>query len=213
MPDGFLIVQDASLIVAAFDAVQIAEGWAEPLRDLRNELSFIEPTKYRGMGRAPLEPYLGLIIERHRRERGEDVSNLTARKRFAEFVGEDNGPLIPDLETSRELISLLDKPALWEIIGVSQESLEPTANTLGFDLGWWGSEFYSLIADCAVAPAWHGPPLERLRELAQHLSSLNENVLFPGAANALEFLSYYEGQDWAETDNFVPVRIDQVTSA
>jgi hypothetical protein len=192
--------------------VQIAEGLAEPLRDLRNELSFIEPTKYRGMGRAPLEPYLGSIIERHRRERGEDVSNPTARKRFAEFVGEDNGPLIPDLETSRELISLLDKPALWEIIGVSQESLEPTANALGFDLGWWGSEFYSLIADCAVAPAWHGPPLERLRELAQHLSNLNENVLFPGAANALEFLSYYEGQDWAETDNFVPARIDQVTS-
>ncbi len=156
MPDGFLIVQNASLIVAAFDAAQIDEGWAEPLRDLRNELSFLDPTKYRGMGRAPLEPYLGSIIERHRRERGEDVSNLTARKRFAEFVGEDNGPLIPDLETSRELISLLDKPALWEIIGVSQESLEPTANTLGFDLGWWGSEFYSLIADCAVAPSHRG---------------------------------------------------------
>ncbi len=211
MPDGFLIVQDASLIVAAFDAVQIAGGLAEPLRDLRNELSFIEPTKYRGMGRAPLEPYLGSIIERLR-ERGEDVSNLTARKRFAEFVGEDNGPLIPDLETGRKLISLLDKSALWEIIGVSQESLEPTANTLGFDLGWWGSEFYSLIADCAVAPHWHGPPFERLRELAQHLRSLNENVLFPGAANALEFLSYYEGQDWAETDNFVPVRIEGVIS-
>jgi len=213
MPDGFLIVEDASVIVAAFDAAQIAEGWAKPLRDLRNELRFIDPTKYRGMGRSPLEPYLGTIIERHRRERGEDVSNLKARKRFAELVGADNGPLIPDLETSRNLLPLLDKPDLWEIIGVSQASLEPTAKTLGFDLGWWGSEFYSVIADCAVAPAWHGPPLERLRELARHLGSLNGNVLFPGAVNALEFLSYYERQDWAETDNFVPVRIEEVTPA
>ena len=43
--------------------------------------------------------------------------------------------------------------------------------------------------------------------------SLNGNVLFPGAVNALEFLSYYERQDWAETDNFVPVRIEEVTPA
>jgi hypothetical protein len=213
MPDGFLIVQDASVIVAAFDSAQIAEGLAEPLRDLRTQFRFIDPTKYRGMGRIPLEPYLGAVIERFRRERGEDVSNLKARKRFAELVGQDNGPLIPDLETSRELLALLDKADVWEIIGVSQESLKPTARTLGFDLGWWGGEFYSLIADCVVAPAWHGPPLERLRELAQHLSSLNGNVLFPGAANASEFLSYYEGQDWAETDNFVPVRIEDVGSA
>jgi hypothetical protein len=213
VPDGFLIVQAASRIVGAFDAAQIAAGLAEPLRDLRNELRFIDPAKYRGMGRTPLEPYLGSIIERHRRERGEDVSNLRARKRFAELVGEDNGPLIPDLETGRALLPLLDKPDVWEIIAVSQESLDPTAKTLGFDLGWWGSEFYSLIADCAVAPAWHGPPLERLRELAQKLSGLNESVLFPDPQAALEFLSYYERQDWAETDNFVAVRIEEVTAA
>ena len=213
VPEGFLIVHDATPMVAAFDAAQIAAGLRGPLRDLRNELRFIDPTKYRGMSRAPLEPYLGPIIERHRRERGEDVSNLNARKRFAELVGADNGPLIPDLETSHELLSRLDKPDLWEIIGIAQGALDPTSNTLGFDLGWWGGEFYSLIADCAVAPAWHGPPLERLHEVAQHLSSLNEHVLFRGAADALEFLSYYEGQVWAETDNFVPVRIEEVLPA
>jgi hypothetical protein len=37
-------------------------------------------------------------------------------------------------------------------------------------------------------------------------------VVFPGAANTLEFLTYHEGQDWAETDNFVPVRIEEVIS-
>jgi len=46
-----------SLIVAAFDAPQIAEGWAEPLRDLRDELSFIGPTKYREFGAHEAMPF------------------------------------------------------------------------------------------------------------------------------------------------------------
>ena len=90
---------------------------------------------------------------------------MAARQRQYELCG-DKGPLINDLRIAQELIALVEDAAGWEIITVSKDLSNRTPLTLGFDLGWWGDDFYSLISDCVVAPKWHGPDLSGLTDLA-----------------------------------------------
>jgi hypothetical protein len=215
--EGYLIVYRAAEFSARFQARAAAEGFQRDAAAFRDAVGFVDIRKYRGMGRDPLLPYPDPYVEGVLRRRGHDVdSNSAAAKRFRELLG-DHGPLIPQLEVAQELFVLIDDRAAWELIGVSRKDLRLTPRTLGFDLGWWGEEFYSLISDCIVAPKWHGADPDRLSELAEQLRGLNAHVLFETPAAAQQFRSYYVQQDWAEDEDgdspFVPIRIEEAPAA
>ena len=215
--EGYLIVCRGAEFVSRFQARAAAEGFKQDVAALREAVKFVDARKYRGMGRDPLLPYPEPYVEGVLRRRGQDVdSNSAAAKRFRKLLG-DNGPLIPQLEVAQELFALVDDRAAWELIGVSRMDLGVTLQTLGFDLGWWGEEFYSLISDCIVAPKWHGPDPDRLSDLAEVLRELNSNVLFETPADAEQFRRYYVLQDWAEDEDgdspYIPIRIEEVPTA
>jgi hypothetical protein len=35
---------------------------------------------------------------------------------------------------------------------------ESNDNILGYDVGYWAGDHYSIIADTIITPTWHGPP-------------------------------------------------------
>lgn len=219
---GYLIVMRAEAMLRIYAQTPFARAAAEVLQQLQGALGFLDPIAYRGMGRRPLDPYPTLdpaIIEAFRASGLDMDSNRAARTRLCEIVGDDvpeeyEERLVSTLDEARDVSALLDTPADWEIIHVAVAPLAPSERTLGYDLGWWGGEFYSLIGDCAVDPTWHPPDPNNLHELASQLRVLNPHLLFDSPEDALAFKRYYKTKPWAETedaeDAFKVARVDAV---
>ena len=166
-------------------------------------------TLYRGISRFPLMPLPSTdpAILKSFTDTGCDVhTNFDARLRFFELVGDDiaesdfDGDLLPDLDAAREVFSLLESPDDYEIIRLVRESFLDDVDCLGFDVGYWGGDHYSIICDSAVRPTWHPPRPESFEELAGQLTRINEHFLFGSPDAAASFRSWYLTQDWAETE-------------
>jgi hypothetical protein len=219
---GYLIVMRASAMLRDYSQGRVAREHPELLQQLREALGFLDPAAYRGMGRWPLDPYPSLNPATIDAFRGSGIdmdSDRAARIRFWELVGEERPDdyeerLLSTPDEAREVWGLLDTPSDWEILHVAVAPLERTERTLGYDLGWWGGEFYSLISDCAIAPTWHPPDPDDFGELAGRLRLLNQHVLFETPEDALGFKSYYKTKPWAEAEDyegaFRVARIDRV---
>ncbi|HSW54059.1 MAG TPA: hypothetical protein VLH59_03140 [Ignavibacteriaceae bacterium] len=102
----------------------------------------------------------------------------------------------------------------YDVILIRKESFEINNNLLGFDIGYWGGDHFSLIADTIITPTWHGPPEEDYLELSENFKSLNENLLFRTAEEGEKFKQYYKSKTWAETESyegeFCIIQVDKV---
>lgn len=168
------------------------------------------------MSRLPLTPLPSLDMELNEAFAlaGLDMeTDSFPRRRFRELVPDDDAvlesvdQLIPTLETAQLIHAALEAPDDWEIVRISR-SRQATEATLGFDIGWWQDNFYSIVCDSAVFPVWHGPDPADFGPLGEWLSQLNEHLLFRSACEAEEFRGFYERRSWAERDGFVPIRVD-----
>lgn len=172
--------------------------------------------RYRGIQRYPLQ----------REEAGPDRTgaDLRAAGRLFELYGPDptlrwsqppwfDPDLIDDPVRAREILALTDDPAEHEVAYVVRGTDTPDARTLGFDVGYWGSDHFSLIADALVTPGWHPAPLEVLDVLAVWAARLNSMLLFTTAEAAAEYRAWYRAQNWAEQETapgqFQIIRVDQ----
>ena len=129
------------------------------------------------------------------------------------MIGEDED-LLSTLDNAVYVHGLLDSPGEREVVSVRRLDFRQSEATLGYDVGYWGGDHYSLIADTLVAPTWHGPPDSAYAELAAVLSPLNSHLLFPTPADAAAFRSYYLTKEWAETETtegeFCIIQVDAV---
>lgn len=210
---GFALMKMPVLLNAAYERSPSAEGTREGLKALRAALKNVHPANYRGIDRCPLcedpipEPgwatdatHCGTLDQR----------DVGARIRMLDFVGTSNRDyydstrcVVPTLENAHELMTLVDSPSEYEIVRLSQsEPGEICAGDtdLGFDIGYWGSDSYSIVCDSAVWPRWHGPYGEVFDELAKRLTELNSHALFPIYEAAERFRSWYRTQSWAEQE-------------
>ena len=223
--EGFLIVLQPAVSLALYAASDMARRSAQALQELREALADFPPERYRGISRHPLMAYPSLDsgIIRAFEETGCDMkSDATARRVFCEILGEldedadaqIDEDLLPTLADARSVLSLVDTPRRWEIIRVSRGEDADVPTLLGFDIGYWGGDHFSLIADTIVAPCWHPPALDDLAELRQALVGLNENLLFRSRDEAERFREYYKSKPWAETEDsvgeFCIIRVDGV---
>lgn len=212
-------------MVRAHDAFMRVHDTERPFERLCDKLKPLERTAYRGISRDPLTPLPSLDPEvlRQFEESGCDVkTEQAARRRFLEALG-DNIPeddfdydLLPDYDAAQEVFSLLESPNEYEIIQVAREPFAADGNCLGFDVGYWGGDHYSIVCDSAVHPVWHPPDPECIDDLARELQVLNESFLFSSAESAASFRSWYRTQHWAETegypDQFCIIRVDRPRS-
>ena len=162
---------------------------------------------YRGSSRCPLMPLPSLDPEilRTFEETGCDVkTEQAARRRFLQVLGDDlperdfDEDLLPDYAAAREVFALLESPNVYEIVQLAREPFFVDVDCLGFDVGYWGGDHYSIICDSAVRPLWHPPQPECFDELARELKMVNESFLFPSADSAAQFRSPDNGK---QSDN------------
>lgn len=186
-----------------------------------------ERSCYRGVFRFPLiawpasdSPFAGGAAER-------DQTNRAARQLFRrlkepaaradDYLIDDDGNLLDSLDQAQQVFSLLERPEDHEICLLRREHYEISEHTLGFDIGYWGGDHFSLIADSYVVPAWRPPPPQDQSEVKLQLSVLNKRLLFDRVAAARSFLDYYRSKAWAEKERyegeFQIIQVDHVPAA
>lgn len=200
-------------VVARASDLEAFEGYVAALRGLQPGLA---RPRYRGIDRYP--------VERGNGDLGGTGENQRAARRLLEIFGPDptmhwsqppwfDPDLIDEPGLAREILALTDDPGEHELVYVSRGTATLDARTLGFDVGYWGSDHFSLIADALVTPRWHPAPLTVLNELAVWAATLNEALLFSTAEAAAEYREWYRTQDWAEQesapDQFQIIRVDE----
>ena len=207
---GYAIVRTPTALVKAYDESIRTHKAAELFQRLCEKLKPLPRGAYRGTSRFPLMalPSDDPEILRAFEETGCDVkTELPARRRFLELLGDDvpesdfDEDLLPDYAAARDVFSLLESPNEYEIVQVAREPFFADVDCLGFDIGYWCGDHYSIICDSAVRPMWHPPQPECFEELVRQLRIVNESFLFSSAEGAVRFRSWYRTQSWAETES------------
>jgi hypothetical protein len=208
---GYGILRKAAPLVASYDASMVSHKAFDLFNNLCEALGQLPRTNYCGISRFPLQPLPSTdpAILRSFEDRGSDVHiNFAARLRFLKFherrqrVIDFDEDLLADYSTAAEVFSLLESPDDYEIVQLVRDPFCNNAECLGFDIGYWGGDHYSIICDSAVRPTWHPPQPECFEKLAKELSLINESFLFPSVETAARFRSYYRTQDWAEIESY-----------
>jgi len=210
---GFALMKMPELLNAVYErSPLIIERFPESPKAMRSKFPNIDPTRYRGIDRCPLceNPIPDHGWRATPEGRALDERDVAARVRMLDFVGRWNEDyfgsvrcVVPTVENAREIASLLETPSQYEIVRLSQSSPGDVCDEdkdLGFDIGYWGSDSYSIICDSAIWPRWHGPYDDVLPELATRLAELNPNCLFQTHEAADRFRSWYRTQEWAEQE-------------
>lgn len=167
--------------------------------EFRRCLAWLNHKTYRGISRGPLGDQV------YGAENGNNANEFALR-RLAQVTPASTLELCDDCfidryEDALEIYGLLDEPKSWEIIEVLQSDFRLDSRTFGFDVGYWRSDHFSLIADTAICPTWHPPAPRDWDELSNRLRHLNNHALFESVAEAEEFRTYYRSKEWAETED------------
>ena len=208
-------------LAMAYDRSPFSKARSDYLAELRRALAGLDPAKYRGVGRYPLNASYdyedpGWQWERGQPRGAEGLGRLAMEEVLGDWrvTGEEwliDGPwLLPDIASVRHVRSFLEQPDAYELVEVALHPAHTRAEPLGFDVGYWASGNFSLICDSAVWPLWHPPPKEALASIGPLLNALNEAVLFPDWAAAASLREAYRQQPWAENEDGTPFEIIQV---
>jgi hypothetical protein len=199
---GYLIVLKPAVNIDRYEISEFVRDNQDLYREFRQSFSRFDHRSYRGISREPLNGYL--LPEEKQWE--SNALNRAARLRLSEIVPEttpeySDGSFIETIEDAKSIYGMLEDQACWEIIGIRRDFFGQDRRTLGFDIGYWGSDDFSLIADTIVTPRWHAPDPDDYAEIASRLSVLNKHLLFNTASAAAEFKAYYKSKPWAETED------------
>lgn len=224
--EQYLIVQKPALIKQWYsEKYESQDGWREGIRRIRAAMPFTDPINYRGISREPLSPLWTTDLEELRKSadanKEEDV--LIARIRIKEISDSRAKPgqfnldeaALDNLEQALEVYNLLegDSRDQYEIIRLTRNNEVSIEDTLGYDVGYWSGDYFSIICDTSITPLWHPPAFEDIEELAQQLNLLNRSLLFNTKDEAKKFREYYRSKSWAETefkkDEFCIIRVDE----
>ena len=194
------------------------------LNKIRKRVDFIDYMNYQGVGREIFDssPYFpnskGKLVGA---TNPLEWDNLRAKRRFAEIRYTSGNAdkkytsgiadekivdyLFEKIEEVTEVYELIDDLKDYEIISVSYDK-ERNDNFLGFDVGFWQSE-YSIISDTVIAPLWHPPILDDFEDLIEQLKNVNKNCLFDEYDDALKYLQLYKNKSWGEEGEFEIINI------
>lgn len=170
-----------------------------------------ERAAYRGVFRRPLMPFSDegpFSDDMYRNPQGLQA----ARMLFRDFqagdrheqgkVGDADNDLLDSPVKAQQVYQLLDSDSEYEICLLRRDAFAVNSQTLGFDIGYWGGDHFSLIADSYVVPAWRPPPPQEADTLADRLADLNQHLLFASADEAAGFRDFYRSCGWAERERY-----------
>ncbi len=150
------------------------------------------PISYKGISRNPLSAVPGDKF---------DAMNRIIEK-YNYDISDTDMDLLPSADDLKIVYDALENKSMYEIIKVYRDEHSINSMTIGFDIGYWGSDHFSLIADTIVTPMWHGPIEEDYKELRKILKRLNNNLLFKSYLDANKFREFYRSKSWGETESY-----------
>lgn len=215
---AFALLEHASVIEAGY----LKSPWCQQnllhFEELRRALPPVDFTSYRGIGRTALgeSPWQSAGWQGSGVQPPE--TEIEARLTLAGFHDPDGDAgdaraYLSTLDQLRAVEAVLESPADFDLVELCSDSELPE-HLLGFDLGYWDGDNYSIICDAAIWPVWHPPVPEALVALARFVAKLNSHLLFPSRELAESYFDWYAGQDWAEKppESFAIIAIGAVAS-
>ena len=196
---GYLILQKPELIIKSYEERIASGNFGDKYKRFRNALSDFNPTNYLGISRLPL-----FGVPKELQSTYEEIFEPEAQDYIA-ILEEQNlsdSDLIFEHDEAIKIFTKIIHKQCYDIVCVRNDFFKNNTNVLGFDIGYWDGDHFSLIADTIVIPTWHGPPEKDYDELANKLKSLNENLLFNTFKEADDFKKYYKTKSWAEIEDF-----------
>jgi len=207
---GFELLRKPAKLLEEYVGSEHARRNAELLAQIRSSAWFVEPANYRGIAREPLEvcssgDRIEKEVGKEASARGKLFEAIAAqRTKCAQFrcgwdYGEDEG-LLPGLDQAVMVFKSLETPEDYEIVEVSLEPFSREFELLGYDIGYWGGDHFSVICDSVVMPRWHPHSPDGIAELVSRLSKINQHILLDTVEDAKEFLEFYMFTNWGEKE-------------
>jgi hypothetical protein len=208
---GHSIILRPDLDLKEYEALDFVYKNSNHLQRLREILGFLTPTNYRGTGRShfsgsPFWIDSNGILSSWPDSNVDDYDNLEARKLFA-LIEDKNTPINTcddlcffSLQEMRQVYEVIKNRSDYEIVEIQENEEKTTNNTLGFDVGYMGGDFFSAIADTAIKPIWHPPDFNDMDEIIEHLKKLNKYCLFNSFNEARAYRQLYLSKKWAEKE-------------
>ena len=209
---GFALMRHMNDLLESYEDSSFACDNRDLLSQLRNATPYLDPHAYRGILRDPLAPFPSSDPKiQDLLSSPSDASYSKAREYFyrvsiisnPEYAKDDSldEDLVESLEEAQKIRLLLENPDEFEIVFLSRKPFDFRFHTLGYDIGYWGGDHYSIICDTAIMLRWHPPSPIDFKELSEMVRPLNEHALFNSEQDAKEFRNYYLSQSWGETED------------
>jgi hypothetical protein len=210
---GHIIILRPDLDKRNYETSDFMQKNLELLGRLRKLLNFIDPSNYRGTGREFFSsaPYFfdadKGVMEHWDTADLKTYDSLLARQLFAKLEDANTPKDTLDdlcffsLADMQSVYDIIDKKEKYEIIEFIENETITNSKTLGFDVGYLAAD-YSVIADTAIKPTWHGPDFDDMHDIIEHLKQLNEHCLFPTLQKAKEYRELYLTKAWGEKEMY-----------
>jgi hypothetical protein len=158
--------------------------------------------KYKGISRMPLSPIPQKLSSAYGK-----IAETEAQFYFDEITRkyQDNEDYYDDsflsIDDCFQVFSKVRAKVQYEIIKIDKEQNSEDKNIYGFDIGYWGGDHFSIIADTFLYPMWHPAPENDFQELTKYYQLLNQYCLFNSYDEAKAYREYYLQKDWAEKES------------
>ncbi|GHV58705.1 hypothetical protein AGMMS49579_26330 [Spirochaetia bacterium] len=200
--EAFLIVEKQNIVIENYmDHMKNNEYFQKGFAEFRTYFSNINIGNYRGISRN----VLSAIPEKFQKEfpGKEPLAQFLMNKTLEKYSNDnDDMSLIMDIKECLEIYEKIEHKGNYEIIKSVKDDYMNEEKILGFDIGYWGGDNFSIISDSMILPTWHVAPENAYYELREYSLKLNQNLLFSNIEDTKEFREYYLKQDWAETETY-----------
>ena len=201
MDIAYLIVEKQNIVVDKYlNSMKKNNYFCEYYNNLRKYFFDIDPNNYKGISRNVL-----YSVPKKIKELFDDIPEPDAQYFMDEILEKyenDEVDLIYNLQDCLAVYNKINGKQNYEIImSIKDENNKSFEDFLGYDIGYFGGDNFSIISDSILLPMWHGAPENAYPELKPYLKLLNKNLLFNKLDEAREFKEYYLGQKWAEKDD------------
>ncbi len=192
------------------------------IQRLRIAFDFLNYEKYQGIGKTIFDSMPYFSLQDTDKEINElvdnpsDYDNLEARRNIAhiefadsDFNDSENEFYFKKPSDVKHTYELIENKNRYEILSIDWGNNKiSNDSTLGFDIGWLTG--YSIICDTCIAPMWHPPDFDDMKDILEFCKRLNTNCLFDNYKDALDFKELYDKKDWGEKGDFDIFRIDKI---
>jgi len=213
--EGYVILRSQRQLLAEYEHSKEAMTNRQYLSRLREVIAFVDPILYRGIARDPLRPLGSDEDALNQNTPVGEIGEVKARRVFQQIIGENRAlwdydpskrdickEMLDELGQAQKIYHHLEAPQHYEIVHLARGESQADGLFLGYDVGQWAGEHFSIICDSVIRPKWHPPTLEGLAEIGERLQMLNQFALFVTLDEAIEFREFYLSRHWAETEVF-----------